>query len=110
MGEPLKSIHDNDVGAEVTTSSLEAFKAFEKGRELKNRGDIAGSIPFLRQAIEVDPSFATAYAELGHDYIAMGATDLRNEAFRKAFDLRDLTKGSERLWIEASYYGSTTGE
>src|SRR5207253_872918 len=52
MGEPPQSIQDNDIGAEATTSSMEAFRAFEKGSELHNQGDNAGSIPFFKQAIE----------------------------------------------------------
>ena len=40
----------------------------------------------------------------------MGATDLKNEAFRKAFALREHTSERRGLWIEASYYGSVTGE
>src|SRR6266480_2545481 len=110
MGEPPQSIQYKDIGTEASTSSMEAFRAFEKGSELHNQRDNAGSIPFFKQDIELDPNFATAYAALGHGYISMGATDLRNEAFRKAFALRDRTSGSERLWIETSYYGSVTGE
>ena len=110
MGESMQSIQDNDIGTQATTSSLEAFKAFMKGKELHSNGDDSGAIPFFKQAVELDPNFATAYAALGHGYVGMGATDLRDEAFRKAFALRDRTSGSERLWIEASYYGSVTGE
>ena len=110
MGEPLKSIQDNDIGTVATTSSMEAFRAFEKGRELHSQGDNAGAIPFLKQATELDPNFAAAYVALGNGYAGMGATDLRNEAFRKAFSLRNRTSGSERRLIEAIYYGSVTGE
>jgi serine/threonine protein kinase len=110
MGESLPSVQDHDVGDGATTSSMEAFRAYEKADELHSKGDIAGSIPFAKQAIELDPSFATAYVLLGHDYVAMNAPELRDQAIRKAFALRENTLGGARLWIEASYYGAVTGE
>jgi serine/threonine protein kinase/tetratricopeptide (TPR) repeat protein len=110
MGESSKSLQNNDIGDEATTSSMEAFRAYEKGSELHGNGDNAGSIPFLKQAIELDPQFATAYATLGVDYEWLGATDLSEEAYKKAFALRDHTSGGQRLWIEACYYGNVTGE
>jgi eukaryotic-like serine/threonine-protein kinase len=110
MGEPLQSTQDNDIRITGTTSSMEAFRAFKKGAELHDKGDNAGAAPFFRQAIELDPNFAMAYAYLGAAYGWTGATELDNEALGKAFSLRDRTSGSERLWIEASYYGSVTGE
>jgi tetratricopeptide (TPR) repeat protein len=110
MGEPLPSVGDNDVAAEATTSSMAAFRDYEKGAELQSRGDASGSIPFLKQAIEFDPKFATAYQLLGHDYVALRATDLRDQAFRNAFALRQHASVPARLWIEASYYGAVTGE
>jgi eukaryotic-like serine/threonine-protein kinase len=110
MGESLQSIQDNYVGDGATTSSMEAFHAFQEAEELHSKGDIAGSIPFAKQAIELDSNFAAAYVLLGHDYVAMNAPELRDQAFRKAFDLRENTGGGMRLWIEASYYGAVTGE
>ena len=110
IGESLQSIQDNYVGDGATTASMEAFHAFEKAEELHAKGDIAGSIPFAKQAIELDPNFATAYVLLGHDYVAMNAPDLRDQAIGKAFALRENTGGGMRLWIEASYYGAVTGE
>jgi serine/threonine protein kinase len=110
MGESLQSVQDHGVGDGATTSSMEAFHAFEKATELHSKGDIAGSIPFAKQAIEFDPNFAAAYVLLGHDYVAMNAPELRDQAIRKAFALRENTVGGMRLWIEASYYGAVTGE
>lgn len=110
MGESLQSVQDNNVADGATTSSMEAFRAYEKAEDLHSQGDITGSIPFAKQAIELDPNFATAYQILGHDYVAIDAPELRDEAFRKAFALRENTDGGARLWIEASYYGAVTGE
>jgi serine/threonine protein kinase len=110
MGESLQSVQNSDISNGVTTSSMEAFRAYEKGSELHNRGDAEGSIPFYKQAIELDPNFATAYTALGHSYIPLGATDLTYDAFCKAFALRDHASGSQRLWIEASYYAAVPGD
>jgi len=110
MGESLQSVESNNISNEVTTSSMEAFRAYEKGSQLHDQGDSEGSIPFFEQAVELDPNFAGAYAALGSSYVPIGATDLRDDALRKAFALRNNTSENEKLWIESSYYGSVTGE
>jgi eukaryotic-like serine/threonine-protein kinase len=110
MGESMLSIEDNDVGALATTSSMQAYRAYAKGEELHSQGRDDAAIPFFKQAIEIDPDFAAAYAALGHEYVAARASELRDQAFTRAFELRDHTSGTERLWIESGYYGSVTGE
>jgi eukaryotic-like serine/threonine-protein kinase len=110
MGESLQSVQDDDVGADATTASMEAYRDYEKAAELHRQGELPGSVAFLKQAVEIDPNFATAYALMGHDYLAQHASDLRDQAFRTAFALRDHAGIRGRLWIEASYYGSVTGE
>ena len=88
LGESLQSVKSNDAAAENTTSSIDAFAAYAKGDDLHGKGDDSGAIPFLKQAVEFDPNFATAYATLGICYGNTGATDLRDEALSKAFALR----------------------
>ncbi len=68
LGESLASVQKFDVPVEATTPSLEALKAYSMGITTgRTRGD-AEAIPFLKQALELDPNFAIAYAGLSVSY------------------------------------------
>jgi tetratricopeptide (TPR) repeat protein len=73
------------------------------------KGD-AASVPFHKHAIELDPSFAQAYASLGMAYANLRESGVASENFRKAFELRDRVSERERFYIEAAYYSFVTGE
>ena len=53
---------------QATTSSLEAFKAYDLGRQRHFGGQYFEAIPLYRRAVELDPDFAIAYAALGITY------------------------------------------
>lgn len=111
LGESLKSIEKFDAPLEqVTTSSLQAWRAYSLSmRALSEQGN-AAAIPFLRQAVELDPKFAMAYARLAAIYAVNGDVSLSLENERKAYELRDKVTESERLYIEGHYYRDVTGE
>jgi serine/threonine protein kinase/tetratricopeptide (TPR) repeat protein len=50
--------------ADVTTSSLEALDNYQKGYDLMLRWGYSGARKLLRKAVEIDPTFAMAYAYL----------------------------------------------
>jgi DNA-binding winged helix-turn-helix (wHTH) protein/Flp pilus assembly protein TadD len=105
LGESLSSIQRFNVPlTQATTSSLEALKAYSFGLAKYGRGDQAGSIPLFQQAIEQDPDFAMAYANLGRAYQVLGQATLCDEAIRKAFALRNRVSERERFDISAAYY------
>jgi tetratricopeptide (TPR) repeat protein len=111
LGESLPSIQRHEAPIEqVTTSSLEAWKAFTLADQQRRKGGDSAAIPFYRRAIELDPQFALAYARMALMYRNLGATSLAAEAARKAFDLRDRVSERERLYIEVRYYFDVTGE
>jgi hypothetical protein len=65
LGESISSIRRFDTPVEqVTTPSLEALRTFSLGTKMTTEGADAEAIPFLKQAIELDPNFAMAYAAL----------------------------------------------
>ncbi len=90
--------------AQATTSSFEALKAFSLGERARANGDNTGAAALFKRAIELDPSFAFAYAELGNSYIGLREFELGKVNFQKAFSLRDRTSENEKLAITASYY------
>ena len=63
----------------------------EKGEELYNKGDIAGALAVFKKVIEIDPSFATAYNNLGVLYWQTGKAQKAVDHFEKALkiDLND---------------------
>jgi tetratricopeptide (TPR) repeat protein len=52
---------------EVTTSSLEALRAYAVGTQLIAKGD-GGWLPLMHRAIELDSSFAVPYGILAYEY------------------------------------------
>jgi eukaryotic-like serine/threonine-protein kinase len=112
LGESLQSLHRYDTPIEkATTSSFEALQAFTLGtRAVEGPPGDAGSIPFFRRAIELDPQFASAYEALGVAYTDLGEDEFASENLRKAYDLRDQTSEPERLQILAHYYDLVTGD
>jgi eukaryotic-like serine/threonine-protein kinase len=110
LGESLASIQKFDVPIEATTPSLEALKAFSLGTMTARQKGDAEAIPFYRQAVELDPNFAVAYAGLGVSYANLAQPSLASQNIRKAYELRDRVSEREKLRITADYYAFATGE
>jgi serine/threonine protein kinase/tetratricopeptide (TPR) repeat protein len=104
LGESLGSLQKFDKPLEATTSSLEALQNYTEGHRLYAAGDYLRAVPFLRQAIDLDPNFAGAYDALGFVYVSMGNQSLARQSAAKAFELREHASERERLMIAGSYY------
>lgn len=105
LGESLPSIQKTDVHTEdkVTTTSLEALRAYTEGMELNSQGKFREAVLFLEKAVALDPNFVTAYSSL-----RIVSTSLGNEAdarkyASKAYELRDKSSERERLRVTAAY-------
>ena len=111
LGESLISVQRfNKPLDQVTTSSLEALKAYTTGRAMQAVKGDAESVPYHERAIELDPNFARAYASLGMAQYNLREPSAANQNFRKAFELRDRVSERERFHIDADYYSFVTGE
>ena len=111
LGESLASIQKFDVPIDqVTTSSLEALKAFAMGNAEFDQEREMQSLPFYRRAIELDPNFAWVYARMGVIYANAGENQKAIDATRKAYELRDRVSEREKLYITEHYYQTVTGE
>jgi tetratricopeptide (TPR) repeat protein len=110
LGESLSSIQRFDASLELTTSSLEALKAYSLGYEQSTRGSRLESIPFYKRATELDPKFASAYLALAVQYGSIGQPKLAAEYAEKAFPLRDRVSEPEKFRISFIYYSFVTGE
>jgi tetratricopeptide (TPR) repeat protein/predicted Ser/Thr protein kinase len=107
LGESLPSVQKFDVPIEATTSSLEALKNYSMGISAEREKGNAPSIPFYKRAIELDPSFAMAYAALSVTYGNLYQRSLAVEYATKAYQLRDRVTEREKLRITASYFNAT---
>ncbi|MCI0330200.1 MAG: protein kinase [candidate division Zixibacteria bacterium] len=88
---------------EVTTASLEAYRAYVEGVELIERFDYKQAPSALEKALELDPKFAMAYLMLA--YADLGNEDIagHNKALQKAYELSDRVPERERLRIQGKY-------
>jgi eukaryotic-like serine/threonine-protein kinase len=112
LGESFGTVEKYDTPIpEATTSSLDALKSFSVGmKTLSEKGDLA-AIPFFEHAVELDPNFALAYAQLGGSYIAnLSEPGMAAESIRRAYELRNRVSERERLFITNIYYSFVTGE
>jgi serine/threonine protein kinase/tetratricopeptide (TPR) repeat protein len=98
LGESMARISEQRMNLiSATTSSLEALKYYTGSRVAS--GDT--TFQLLKQAIEQDPDFAMAHAELGLRYYFSGNRVDGEKHFQKALSLMDRLTTREKLWIRA---------
>ncbi len=111
LGESLNSVQKYATPLEeATTPSLEALKAYSLGlKTWAAKGDTA-ALPFYKRAVDLDPNFAMAYAQISVLYHDLNEAAAAAENGRKAYDLREKVSERERFWIESGYYDLGTEE
>lgn len=111
LGESLASIQKFGApGDQVTTSSLEALKAYAQGEEIRLDGKYAEAIIFYKRATEIDPLFAMAYAKQAVMSGNLRLVEAGVELSKKAYDLRDRVSERERFYIISRYYQDVVGD
>jgi eukaryotic-like serine/threonine-protein kinase len=110
VGESLATVEKHSTPlAEATTPSLEALKAYSTAMKVNLSSGGAAAIPFFRRAVEIDPQFAMAYANLGLAYSALGESALSAESTTRAWQLRDRASDREKFFITFTYDRQVTG-
>lgn len=103
-GESFATIQQHQTPlVEATTPSIEALKAYSTGMKVAFSDSFAAAVPHLKRAIEIDPKFAVAYAQLGLLYSDIGESVLATESTIKAYQLRDRASDPERFFITVNY-------
>jgi eukaryotic-like serine/threonine-protein kinase len=118
LGESLTSVQKFDAPLEeATTSSLEALREYSLGRrEVATSSSGAGTsaisagVSHFERAIQLDPSFASAYASLAAVYVNLYGPSRAALYFTKAYELRDHASERERLRITATYHEFVVGD
>ncbi len=109
-GESLATIRTHEKPLEeATTASIEALKAFSAASEQPGSGCDA-RIPLLKRAVELDPEFALAHANLGLCYSGIGERQLAIQSATRAYELRQRATDPERFFIEYVYDRDVTGD
>ena len=86
-----RSDHESKV-ADLTTSSVEAYRLFSKGDSIYSDGDPNRGIRLIEMAVAVDSNFAEAYRRLALWYDYLGESRL---ALNYAGKLREHSRGDE---------------
>ena len=106
LGESLASVQQFATPLEqATTSSLDALKEYTLGHAEHDKLQDAQAIPHFKRAIEIDPNFALAYAEMGVAQGNQAMEKASKESLKKAMTLKDRASELEKFYITAHYAG-----
>jgi putative peptide modification system cyclase len=102
LGEALKSVERTSVALpNVSTPSLDALKAFALARHEKDTSrDREMTLGLYRRALQLDPQFALAYADIARLHASLGEVALAREAYRKALEIPQRLSSQEKMRIE----------
>ncbi|MFH0777813.1 MAG: protein kinase, partial [Candidatus Eisenbacteria bacterium] len=89
--------------AEATTSSMDAYNYFLRGREEYEKFYYYDAKVFLDKAVKLDSTFAVAHLYLALSYSELGDTKASDAAFEKAKRFSKKVSEKERLYIESGY-------
>ena len=110
LGESRATVEEHSTPlAEATTPSLDALKAYSSGIKATVSNANGSEIGFYRRAIDIDPKFAMAHAQLGLTYSSLGESVLASQSTTKAWQLRDRVSDRERFFIDFTYARQVTG-
>ncbi|MDX1395874.1 MAG: hypothetical protein R3195_15935 [Gemmatimonadota bacterium] len=110
IGDPLRAIAATPPLEQVTTSNLEALRAFTEAVRLP-QADAERRLARLQDAVDADSTFAMAWNALATQLSNYGVEPGRSMAARtRAFELRDNLTERERNFVSSMYYLSVTNE
>ena len=110
LGESLSTLDEhNRPLPDVSTSSLEALKAYSAGLQGQGTQGRLATIELFKRAVEIDDGFAVAHARLGTSYSTGGELVLGARHTTRAFELRERATDDEKFFITATYHRQVTG-
>ncbi|MFI5230728.1 MAG: protein kinase, partial [Gemmatimonadales bacterium] len=108
-GESLRSVNATPALYRATTASLEALRKYSLSVRANLLGD-ATSIDLARQAVAIDPTFASAWSLLAAELSNYDGTHSAiDSAITNAYRLRDRLPDVERDRLVGRYYGMGPG-
>jgi class 3 adenylate cyclase/tetratricopeptide (TPR) repeat protein len=111
LGESLSSIQRFDAPLQkATTASLEALQAYSRAIKTSLLDGERAAVPLYEHAIEIDPRFAAAYADLAVIYNDLNQPELSAENAQKAYELSANVTELEKFRIDSAYYMYAIGD
>lgn len=102
LGEAVAAIErDHAPLPEVSTSSLDALKAYALGQNAFYRGDWREAINLYESAVLIDPLFALAHLAIARVHAALSDRVAALPHLDSALELADRLPSRERLYLEA---------
>jgi eukaryotic-like serine/threonine-protein kinase len=89
---------------DVTTGSVEAYKAYAEGSRLHERMQERDAKAYFEKAVEADPSFAMALAKLSVVNANLGDVEKARQYSEKAIAKAESLPPGERYYIEGRHY------
>lgn len=96
--------------AALETTSLEALKTASAANKLFLAGKWPEMVVMEKQAIALDPKFASAWFDLSTAYMNSGDMKNAREAIEKAYELKSFSSPLTQLTISARYDQLITGD
>jgi len=105
IGESYTSMRQSPPLKEVSTSSLEALRAYTEAGVQRGEGNLDAAIDLLERAIEIDSTFAMAYRGLGI-FLQNRFEEWSRQywAYSKAYEYRGRLTEREKWAVTATYY------
>jgi len=102
LGEAMQNVEKTSVALpNVATPSLEALKAFAVARNIvRTTGDREQALGLYRRALQLDPQFALAHADIADLYASNGEVAKASEARTDALAIPQRLSPQERARIE----------
>ena len=108
-GESLRSVNATPPLFRATTSSLDALRKYSEAVRANLLGN-EEAVALAREAVAIDPTFATAWSALGAVLSNYGGTrSAIDSAITQAYRFRDRLPAVERDRVVARYYGMGPG-
>lgn len=102
LGEALQNVEKTSVPLpNVATPSLDALKAFAVARRVANTtGDRDQALGLYRRALQFDPQFALAHADMARLHASLGELGAARDEWHKALGLPQRLSPRERQMVE----------
>lgn len=102
LGEALQNVQKTSVPLpNVATPSLDALKAFAVARRVANTtGDRDQALGLYRRALQLDPQFALAHADMARLHASLGELAAARDEWHKAQALSQRLSPQERQMVE----------
>lgn len=102
LGEEIKAIErDSEPLPQVTTSNLDALRAYALGVQEFNKSNYRTARSFFERAVEMSPDFALAHVGVARTHNAEGRLIDGEAALRSASRLQQHLAPRERLYLQA---------